>query len=134
MLQQTRVGLAERIGTLLLLGVLVLGPFLHAHLGQSSVAGFHVDGVTQLHHDSCSFEKSQTPDSPAIGVSSSIVRDGTSKVSQKVDLESVISIAWIEARSELLLAFGTHWLNSNDQASYQREGTPPPAHAPPKFA
>jgi len=61
--------------TLLLAGLLALGPFLHGHVGASHQTGFHLDGVhaVQTSHPTGVFTF-QTPDdeSPALGVAASL--------------------------------------------------------------
>lgn len=44
-----RSSLVVRSLTLVLVGLLVLAPFLHGHVGASHITGFHLDGL-DLHH------------------------------------------------------------------------------------
>lgn len=67
--------LLQRWLSLLIAGVLTLGPFLHGHVGNSHESGFHLDGVHALHaHDVPSVKQQWAGDeeSPALGVAESL--------------------------------------------------------------
>ena len=68
----------QRIGALALLGLLALGPFLHAHWGQANRGGFHMDGAVVHHHavgaDASVMGADDEHESPAVGVASSLPR------------------------------------------------------------
>ncbi len=70
--------LLRRCLTLLLAGLLALGPFLHGHFGTSHDTGFHLDGVHAVHAvqaaQATSLTALQNPDeeSPALGVATSL--------------------------------------------------------------
>ncbi len=67
--------LLHRCLTLLLAGLLALGPFLHGHFGASHDTGLHLDGVHAVHaQDPAGMSAMQTGDeeSPALGVGSSL--------------------------------------------------------------
>ncbi len=66
--------LLRRWLTLLLAGLLALGPFLHGHFGASHDTGFHLDGVHAVHASAPSVTALQSPDdeSPALGVAVSM--------------------------------------------------------------
>ena len=61
--------------TLLMVGLLALGPFLHSHFGPSHDTGFHLDGVHAVHTaDATAMGLAQLgeEESPALGVSASL--------------------------------------------------------------
>jgi hypothetical protein len=68
----------QRIGALALLGLLALGPFLHAHWGQANRGGFHMDGAVVHHHaasaDAPVMGADDEHESPAVGVAGSLPR------------------------------------------------------------
>ena len=67
--------LLYRCLTLLLAGLLALGPFLHGHFGASHDTGFHLDGVHAVHVQSpvgMSMVQTGAEESPALGVGSSL--------------------------------------------------------------
>ena len=70
----------QRIGALALLGLLALGPFLHAHWGQANRGGFHMDGAVVHHHavgaDASVMSADDEHESPAVGVAGSLPRGG----------------------------------------------------------
>lgn len=122
-----------------LFGLLALGPFLHAHLGFSKVTGFHVAGydgpvATSAEHAQASHDRVQSPEvsdteSPAVGVSASLVRlafdipcpDG-------ITLQSIVAIVV----ATLVLRVVAHVTPAPmGRPSRPRPGFPPPAIAPP---
>lgn len=67
--------LLRRWLTLLMVGLLALGPFLHSHFGASHDTGFHLDGIHAVHtHAAPDLSALQTGDeeSPALGVAASL--------------------------------------------------------------
>ena len=63
----------------ILMGLLALGPFLHAHYGSSHSQGFHVDGLAQLGavHERLDFSvltQDTEEESAALGVTTSHAR------------------------------------------------------------
>ena len=80
----------QRIGALALLGLLALGPFLHAHWGQANRAGFHMDGVSLHHHasgpDASVLSADDEHESPAVGVAGSLPR-GAEKTPSAGDID-----------------------------------------------
>ena len=67
--------LLRRWLTLLMVGLLALGPFLHGHFGVSHDTGFHLDGVHAVHaSDTSSLTQALVgeEESPALGVSASL--------------------------------------------------------------
>jgi hypothetical protein len=122
-----------------LFGLLALSPFLHAHLGFSNITGFHVagyDGVVSsnsphghtmeapvLHADLSDTE------SPAVGVSSSLVRDlADIPCPDGITLQAVVAII-----TGLMMGFSLSQPHTwpVDPPARSRPGLPPPALAPP---
>ena len=68
----------RRLNALLMLALLVLGPFLHAHWGQANRGGFHMDGAVVHTHamgaDVSVLSADDEHESPAVGVASSLPR------------------------------------------------------------
>lgn len=101
-----------------------LGPFLHAHAGQSHYEGFHDDaiqrvaGLTQHLHDNCVIETSEFPESPAVVVGSSISREWeeTGETSSSA-VELTLTIAWL-------------WHASSIPSEAPLIGSPPPIITP----
>lgn len=71
--------LLRRLSAVVLLSLLALGPFLHAHLGQAHTSGFHMDGLQWHTHaldaDHPSLTADDDHDAPAVGVSTSLTRE-----------------------------------------------------------
>lgn len=125
------------------MGVLALGPFLHAHYGHMQVTGFHVNGlesVTPATHisppsDQLSFTLSVEPESPAVGVAASLPRFEESESSSDTDPEhlNLVLLGFFNCR---LMAFISHplaWvpLFLEQVLGAFQAGAPPPAQAPP---
>jgi hypothetical protein len=124
----------RRLSAALLLGLLALGPFLHAHLGQARTSGFHMDGLQWHSHAVDAELPSLTADdeheAPAVGVSTSLTRESLD-TPQAQDL-----LHWAFA---LVLAVLPWVLPSIRVARHTSQrhprlylpGQPPPALAPP---
>ncbi|TXI74466.1 MAG: hypothetical protein E6Q49_01770 [Limnohabitans sp.] len=122
--------LLHRCLTLLLAGLLALGPFLHGHFGASHDTGFHLDGVHAVHASAPTVMALQSPqdESPALGVAASIPQS---------EDESLPDLAWnlLMAVLPLLSLLGVA-LPRPDRArppagTRYRPGLPPPCLAPP---
>ncbi len=123
--------LLRRWLTLLMVGLLALGPFLHSHFGTSHDTGFHLDGVHAVHMaDASSVGSAQASqeESPALGVSASLPQP-------EDDGQSVLMCAllWALPLLPLLRQAG---LPRGDHARTPKhalygEGLPPPSLAPP---
>ena len=116
--------------TLLLAGLLALGPFLHSHFGISHDTGFHLDGVHALHAGHASAADAvQMPDdeSPALGVGTSLPH---SEDDPLLDLAPVLLLAVLPL---LLMAQRLQPPVQTHTAMLPRyaNGLPPPALAPP---
>jgi hypothetical protein len=123
----------------MLMVLLALGPFLHAHYGSSRMLGFHVDGIVQAtgvahHFDLASLSQDTEEESAAVGVTTSYARqtlqdsDGDPAVSFVAVALVLFAVAtygfWIQRRNSQ-----STWLSRSTYAL----GFPPPAHAPPTF-
>lgn len=116
-----------------LIGLLALGPFLHGHLGVSSVSGFHLDGLHTLTHphEAGAVHSISAPDdeSPAVGVATALPKsdDDTSHPLLVPGLPSAV------LRLPLQPLAGRPWQAAAELQTVHtyREGWPPPALAPP---
>ena len=123
----------------MLMVLLALGPFLHAHYGGSRMLGFHVDGIVQAtgvahRFDLASLSQDTEEESAAVGVTTSYARQ-TLQDSDGDPAASFVAVAlvlfavatygfWIQRRNSQ-----STWLSPSTYAL----GFPPPAHAPPTF-
>ena len=123
----------------MLMVLLALGPFLHAHYGGSRMLGFHVDGIVQVtdvvhHFDLASLSQDTEEESAAVGVTTSYARQ-TLQESDGDPAASFVAVALV------LFAVATYgfWIQrQNSQSTWLSPSTyalgfPPPAHAPPTF-
>jgi hypothetical protein len=123
--------LLRRWLTLLLVGLLALGPFLHGHFGASHDTGFHLDGVHAVHAVSpASITAFQTSDeeSPALGVATSLPH------SEDEDLPHfafAVLIVALPLLSQLRIALPRPALARPLAGTLYRAGLPPPCLAPP---
>lgn len=127
----------RRLNALLMLALLVLGPFLHAHFGKVHTDGFHLDGLQWHSHsadwDATSFTADDDHDSPSVGVTSSMTRTWLD-TPQAQDL-----ISWSCALVLTVLACMTIGLVRlaplpEPLTSLFAPGASPPALAPPAHA
>ena len=123
--------LLRRWLTLLLVGLLALGPFLHSHFGASHDTGFHLDGVHAVHAaDSTGMNLTQAGDeeSPALGVSASLPHP-------EDDGQSGLLLALLLVVLPLLPVLGQGlpcWRHPRKhQPTLYGAGLPPPSLAPP---
>ena len=124
----------------MLMVLLALGPFLHAHYGSSRMLGFHVDGIVQAasvahHFDLASLSQDTEEESAAVGVTTSYARqtlqdnDGDTAanfVAMVLVLFAAVAYGFLIQRRKSL----STWLLPSTYAL----GFPPPAHAPPTFS
>lgn len=129
----------RRLSTAWLLGLLALGPFLHAHFGHASTEGFHVDGLQWHSHapdgESLSFTADDEHEAPAVGISASLTRESH---------ETPPSHALIAWACTLILAVlpicvpvvrPRLWQRHCKPSSlFQWAGHPPPSLAPPALS
>jgi len=123
----------------ILMVLLALGPFLHAHYGSSRMLGFHVDGIVQAtdaahHFDLASLSQGTEEESAAVGVTTSYARQTVQ------DSDDDVSPGFVAMVLVLFAALGhggvvqrlrrlDTWLSPSTYAL----GLLPPAHAPPTF-
>ncbi len=124
--------LLHRCLTLLLAGLLALGPFLHGHFGASHDTGFHLDGMHAVHAQTpVGMSTMQTGDeeSPALGVGSSLPHpeDNGLILLAAAMLASVLSLFIPLRRQHLPRPERT----GTCTRPLYRPGLPPPCLAPP---
>ena len=127
----------------LLMGVLALGPFLHAHYGHMQVTGFHVNGLESMSlatpnsapSDQRSFTLPVEPESPAVGVATSLPRfeEIETHGDAQPDHPGVNLLGIFDFRPLTLVTAPLAWLPvfRGQWAGSFQDGSPPPAHAPP---
>ena len=123
----------------LLMCLLALGPFLHAHYGASLTSGFHINGLQAVTMTPTPGQATDGPvlslpteqDSPAVGVVTSLPRteaDAFTPDTTNVVLFSFLVLSVLHRLpsawpwKEAILPVTARWLQA---------GCPPPAHAPP---
>jgi hypothetical protein len=127
--------LLRRCLTLLLAGLLALGPFLHGHFGASHDTGFHLDGVHAVHAAQVAalpgLSALQSPDeeSPALGVANTLPHSDDKSLP---DLAWVLLLMAVLPLLPLLQRALPHpgWARAPSGPLY-RAGLPPPCLAPP---
>ena len=124
----------QRIGALALLGLLALGPFLHAHWGQANRGGFHMDGAVVHHHaasaDAPVMSADDEHESPAVGVASSLPR-GADKTPSLGDMHLWVGTLWLAVLLPLLPLRRPSRTPTPRLARRTRGNWPPLALAPP---
>ena len=124
----------QRLGALGLLALLALGPFLHAHLGQARLSGFHLDGVQlhdhSVHADHPVLSAEDESETPAVGVAGSLPR-----VSEKT-VSATDLVCWLTALVWMVLPWpwarpAAPSVRASQARRTYRRGAPPPALAPP---
>lgn len=123
--------LLRRCLTLLLAGLLALGPFLHGHFGASHDTGFHLDGVHAVHApQATSLPALQSPDeeSPALGVATSLPHSEDKSLPDLAFVLLIAALPLLALMQRLLPRPG--WAGPLTGPLY-RAGLPPPCLAPP---
>jgi hypothetical protein len=128
----------------LLMGVLALGPFLHAHYGHMQVTGFHVNGLESVTpvspisspSDQLTFTLPADPESPAVGVATSLPRFEESESIEDAFPEhsNWALMDFFSCRLLALVSPPLAWVPlffEQVLGSFQA-GAPPPAQAPPR--
>jgi hypothetical protein len=121
-----------------LVALLAVGPFLHAHLGVSTVQGLHVDGMsavntTHVTSGATSFSATQEHESAAVGVETAYARQISFDVQESPQVFVVCSVFVLAVFAVIVvphfvratLAHVSHLANLAEH--------PPLAHAPPAF-
>ena len=122
-----------------LMGLLALGPFLHAHYGASQATGFHVNGLQAalsapapaMAADSPVMSLPNEPESPAAGVVTSLPRGEVDTL--MADFAPLVLLSFL-VLSTLQAALCTRPSRPAPGPAPMRTfqaGFPPPAHAPP---
>ena len=118
--------------TLLVVGLLALGPFLHGHIGASHDTGFHLDGVHAVHAhppEISSAMSAEPEESPALGVATSLPQPQDQGL-VLLGMAWLLVGAWALPRRRL-----PHrpWANAGltGPSAVYRPGLPPPSLAPP---
>lgn len=122
---------------LLLIALLAMGPFLHAHFGASRVTGLHVAGVASsvTHMPAvaglASLSQDDEPESAALGVETSYARQLVLDVQDEPQTGWVFTLfvlaVWVSCQA---LIGRQPYLRRQARPSLWA-GMPPPAHAPP---
>ena len=123
----------------LLMGLLALGPFLHAHYGATGATGFHVNGLQAVVVTQASGRSTQTPtlslpteqESPAMGVVTSLPRSEAEPITP----DNAMAIGPSFLALSILHRVPSTWFGALGEHPTSgrifRVGLPPPAHAPP---
>ena len=124
----------------LLMGLLALGPFLHAHYGTSLASGFHVNGLQAVAitpdagtaTDSPMLSLPTEQESPAVGVVTSLPRFEPDMFS--ADTPPILRLSLLIQNVLQRLPSAWPWTPAAAPtlARIFQAGFPPPAHAPPK--
>lgn len=122
----------QRWLTVLLVGLLMLAPFLHSHWGAAHSGGFHLDGMqrvktaeSQVAKDTASTED----ESPALGVATSIVQENDGQT------WLLAWALWLGALCVLPLPVLQGLRRSSTHTPVRRcyhPGLPPPGLSPPR--
>jgi len=129
-----------------LVGLLLLAPFLHGHIGASHQQGFHMDGLDVLEHVRASTPmesqaapswQADTAESMALGVASSLPK--SDELPQAVTLGTALGLdAFLLALSAWAACLWARMRRRVDTPAYKSAasltfapGFPPPALAPP---
>ncbi|WP_310625081.1 hypothetical protein [Limnohabitans sp.] len=122
----------------ILMVLLALGPFLHAHYGSSRLLGFHVDGIAQAQEvrhprfDLVSVSQDSEEESAAVGVTASHARQSLQDSENETPADVVATVVVVFAAVSHTFVAPWHGQTSAWHApSTYALGFPPPAHAPP---
>jgi hypothetical protein len=127
----------------LLMALLALGPFLHAHYGTSQATGFHVNGLQAveaaqsqatlpiLTTDSPMLSPTTDQESPAVGVVTSLPRFEADSVTPDVTTVLLLSFLILSVLQRLPSTWPWTLADHPVIARNFQAGFPPPAHAPP---
>ncbi len=124
----------------LLMGLLALGPFLHAHYGASWATGFHLSGlpsgltvsVPDVATDSPMLSPPSEEESPAVGVVTSLPRDEVNSFTPDAPALFFLSVCVLQVlQRQPLLGLWTP-VTAPLLATLSQAGWPPLAQAPPK--
>ena len=128
----TALPFLHRCLTLMLVGLLALGPFLHSHFGASHDTGFHLDGVHAVHKDhpsSLTPSQASSEESPALGVDASLRQSEDKGWTDLALLLAVLPLLPLLQLQRLPLPRAAR-IHHSPSTRY-RAGLPPPCLAPP---
>ena len=121
-----------------LVALLAIGPFLHAHYGASQITGLHVAGVSAVGpaasgSDQAYFSQSEEPESAAIGVETSYARDSVLDVHEQPQMALLLTLV-VCAALVALVSVGApkRQVQPRGRTSFIA-GFPALPHAPPVF-
>ena len=120
----------------ILMVLLALGPFLHAHYGSSRMLGFHVDGVVQAggvsnHFETSTLSQDTEEESAAVGVETSYARQAALDVQEQPQSLLILTVFVMVALIQRVVSF---LLTPDTQRAGRPSflaGFPPLPHAPP---
>ncbi len=121
-----------------LAALLAMGPFLHAHYGNSTVTGLHIAGVNTvvITHDALtgiSFSQEQEQESAAIGVETSYARQVSMDVEEPPQTFLIFSVFVLAAVACSVIICVWRWHDSRRTRRVFSPGLPVLVHAPPTF-
>ena len=125
------LSLLRRWLTLLMVGLLALGPFLHIHVGVSHESGFHLDGMHAVHDTvpaGTSAMQASDDESPALGVAASLPHPEDEALGL-LGMALLVTMLPLLPRRRLPLPCAQR--NPAPTCSRYRAGLPPPCLAPP---
>lgn len=134
-LRHLRLGLIS-----LLMGVLALGPFLHAHYGASWATGFHLSGLPAAMASALPDGATDSPmlslpseeESPAVGVVTSLPRGEVNSFTPDAPALFLLSGCVLQVLQRLSLPGLWTPIAAPLRAPLLQAGWPPPAQAPPR--
>lgn len=127
---------------MILIVLLAVGPFLHAHYGKSTVTGFHMAGVnafsaglagTSGHPILPSFLPDEEGESAAVGVETSFARKLSIDAQDPPQTLLVLAELAFVVASQVVIASVVRWIDLPKVRTYFSAGFPPLTHAPPTF-
>ncbi len=117
--------------TLLMVGLLALGPFLHSHFGTSHDTGFHLDGVHAVHAADTTgigAVHANEEESPALGVSASLPHPENDGQSGPLLAFLLVVLPMLPLLRQRLPRSNRSWA---PKSAVYGNGLPPPSLAPP---
>jgi len=123
----------------LLMGLLALGPFLHAHYGASWATGFHLSGLPAVMASALPDVATDSPmlslpseeESPAVGVVTSLPRGEVNSFTPDAPALLLLSVCVLQVLQRLPLPGLWTPVAAPLRAPLSQAGWPPPAQAPP---
>ena len=121
-----------------LIALLLLGPFLHAHYGKSTVTGLHLAGVNAVAMSQeepvfVSFSQDQEHESAAVGIGPSYARQASLDVGDPPQALLIMAVFVLAALSIRVMPSVWRQLKPRISTPAFAPGFPALAHAPPSF-